>query len=201
MVPEVCRQKLRDCRKEHDQTHVEFARTKEQLFDRWFSSKKVGSDQAKLRRLMPVEEFKWCLNSYVRAFLNEKDVENLDLGARQTDDYSLTHKAFFVKPFLRKPFNPQLKFTPQSKPYSPQSKPCSFQSGPKSNPINPNDNSSHSFAPKPKFSFENKGQSPLSQPISNYYKQSGHNISECVVLKRKRERENMNVLNSQVSPL
>ena len=44
LVPEAYRQKFRDCRKEPNQTHVEFARTKEQLFDRWCSSKKVGSD-------------------------------------------------------------------------------------------------------------------------------------------------------------
>ena len=40
LVPEAYRQKFRNCRKEHEQTHVEFARTKEQLFDRWCSSKK-----------------------------------------------------------------------------------------------------------------------------------------------------------------
>ena len=34
LVPEAYRQKFRNCRKENDQTHVEFARTKEQLFDR-----------------------------------------------------------------------------------------------------------------------------------------------------------------------
>ena len=33
-VPEAYRQKFRNIRKENDQTHVEFARTKEQLFDR-----------------------------------------------------------------------------------------------------------------------------------------------------------------------
>ena len=44
LVPEAYRQKFRNCRKENDQTHVEFARTKEQLFDRWCSSKKIGSD-------------------------------------------------------------------------------------------------------------------------------------------------------------
>ena len=44
LVPEAYRQKFRDCRKEPNQTHVEFARTKEQLFDRWCSSKKVDSD-------------------------------------------------------------------------------------------------------------------------------------------------------------
>ena len=190
LVPEAYRQKFRDCRKEPNQTHVEFARTKEQLFDRWCSSKKVGSDHEKLRQLMLVEEFKWCINSDVRAFLNEKEVENLDVAARLADDYSLTHKASLVnKPFPRKPFNPQLKFTPQSRPFSPQSKPYSPQSGPKSNPSNPSDNSSHSFTPKPRFSGENKGQSPLSQPICNYCKQSGHIISECIALKRKREKE------------
>ena len=54
---------------------MEFARTKEQLFDRWCSSKKVGSDHAKLRQLMFVEEFKGCINSDVRAFLNEKKLK------------------------------------------------------------------------------------------------------------------------------
>ena len=190
LVPEAYRQKFRDCRKKPNQTHVEFARTKEQLFDRWCSSKKVGSDHEKLRQLILVEEFKWCINSDVRAFLNEKEVENLDVAARLADDYSLTHKTFFVnKPFPRKPFNPQLKFTPQSRPFIPQSKPYSPQSGPKSNPSNPSDNSSHSFTPKPRFSGENKGQSPLSQPICNYCKQSGHIISEYIALKRKREKE------------
>ena len=124
LVPEAYRQKFRDCRKEPGQTHVEFARTKEQLFDRRCSSKKVGSNHEKLRQLMLVEEFKWCINSDIRAFLNKKKgVENLDVAARLADDYSLTHKTSFVnKPFPRKPFNPQLKFTPQSRPFSPQSK-------------------------------------------------------------------------------
>ena len=182
LVPEAYRQKFRDCRKEHDQTHVEFARTKEQLFDRWCSSKKVGSDHAKLRQLMLVEEFKRCINSDVKAFLNEREVENLETAARLADDYALTHKASFVnKPYPRKPYNPQSKqITPQSKPYSPQS-------GPKANPSNPADNSS----PKPKFSSENKGQNPLSQPICNYCKKTGHIISECLALKRKKERENI----------
>ena len=184
LVPEAYRQKFRDCRKEHDQTHVEFARTKEQLFDRWCSSKKVGSDHAKLRQLLLVEEFKRCINSDVKSFLDEKEVETLDLAARLADDYSLTHKASFVnKPFPRKPFNPQSR--PQSRPFSPQS-------GPKSNPSNPSDTSSHSFTPKPKFSGENKGQNPLSQPFCNYYKRSGHIISECLSLKRKKTRRDLN---------
>ena len=67
LVPEAYRQKFRNCRKEHEQTHVEFARTKEQLFDRWCSSKKIGSDYPKLRQLMLVEEFKRCINSDVKS--------------------------------------------------------------------------------------------------------------------------------------
>ena len=101
---------------------MEFAKTKEQLFDRWCSSKKVGSDHEKLRQLMLVEEFKWCINSDVRAFLNEKEVENLDVAARLADDYSLTHKTSFVnKPFPRKPFNPQLKIVSEYDQEIPQS--------------------------------------------------------------------------------
>ena len=127
LVPEAYRQKFRNCRKENDQTHVDFARTKEQLFDRWCSSKKKesGSDHAKLRQLMLVEQFKRCINSDIKSFLDEKQVETMEAAARLADDYALAHKASFVnKPIPRKPFSPQ--------------------SVPKSNPSNPSGNSSHS---------------------------------------------------------
>ena len=38
LVPEAYRQTFRNCKKENEQTHVEFARTKEKLFDRWCCS-------------------------------------------------------------------------------------------------------------------------------------------------------------------
>ena len=169
LVPEAYRQKFRNCRKENDQTHVEFARTKEQLFDRWCSSKKIGSDYPKLRQLMLVEEFKRCINSDVKSFLDEKEVETLEKAARLADDYTLTCKVSFVSKA-----NPRKQFYPPSghKP-SP-----SLQSG------NSNQN-----APKPKPPGENKGHNPLSQPICNYCKQSGHIVSDCPVLKRKREKQ------------
>ena len=148
LVPEAYRQKFRNCRKENDQTHVEFARTKEQLFDRWCSSKKIGSDYPKLRQLMLVEEFKRCINSDVKSFLNEKEVETLEKAARFADDYTLTHKVSFVsKANLRKPFYPPSGHKPNP----------SLQSG------NFNQN-----APKSKPPGENKGHNPLSQPICNY---------------------------------
>ena len=176
LVPEAYRQKLKNYRKENDQTHVEFAKTKEQLFDRWCSSKKIGSDYPKL---MLVEEFKRCINSDVKSFLDQKEVETLEKAARLADDYTLTHKVSFVsKANPRKPF------------YSP--------SGHKPSPSHQSGNSNQN-APKPKPSGENKCHNPLSQPICNYCKQSGHIVSDCPVLKRKRESKR--VLNLQVLPL
>ena len=169
LVPEAYRQKFRNCRKENDQTHVEFARTKEQLFDRWCSSKKIGSDYPKLRQLMLLEEFKRCINSDVKSFLDEKEVETLEKAARLADDYTLTHKVSFVsKANLRKPFYPS--------------------AGHKPSPSLPSGNSNQN-APKPEPPGENKGHNPLSQPICNYCKQSGHIVSDCPVLKRKREKQ------------
>ena len=84
---------------------MEFARTKIQLSDMCCSSKNVGSDHTKLRQLMFAEEFKWYINSDVRALLNRKEVETLDLATRLADDYSLACKASFLnKPFPRKSF-------------------------------------------------------------------------------------------------
>ena len=72
LVPEAYRQKFRNCKKDSNQTHVEFARNKEQLFDRWGCSKKIDQNYDKLRQLMLVEEFKRCIQSDVKTFLDEK---------------------------------------------------------------------------------------------------------------------------------
>ena len=169
LVSEAYRQKFRNCRKENDQTHVEFARTKKQLFDRWCFSKKVGSDYPKLRQLMLVEEFKRCINSNVKSFLGEKEVEILEKAARLADDCTLTHKVSFVsKANPRKPFYPPSGHKPSP----------SLQSG-----------TSNQNAPKSNSPGENKGHCPLSQPICNYCNQSGHIVSDCPVLKRKREKQ------------
>ena len=170
LVPEAYRQKFRNCKKENEQTHVEFARTKEQLFDRWCSSKKIGSDHEKLRQLMLVEEFKRCINSDIKSFLDEKQVETLEAAARLADDYALTHKVSFIN-----------KSNPSRRPFFPHS-------GSKHSPSNPPGSHSQTITPKPKPSGENKDQNPLSQPICNYCKRTGHIISECLHLKRKKEK-------------
>ena len=87
LVPEAYRQKFRNCKKDSNQTHVEFARNKEQLFDRWGCSKKIDQNYDKLRQLVLVEEFKRCIQSDVKTFLCEKQVETLEEAARLADDY------------------------------------------------------------------------------------------------------------------
>ena len=100
LVPEAYRQKFRNCKKDSNQTHVEFARNKEQLFDRWCCSKKIDQNYDKLRQLMLVEEFKRCIQSDFKTFLDEKQVETLEEtleeAARLADDYYLTHKVSFI---------------------------------------------------------------------------------------------------------
>ena len=96
LVPEAYRQKIRNCKKDSNQTHVEFARNKEQLFDRWCCSKKIDQNYDKLRQLVLVEEFKRCIQSDVKTFLDEKQVETLEEAARLADDYYLTHKVSFI---------------------------------------------------------------------------------------------------------
>ena len=91
LVPEAYRQNFRNCKKDSNQTHVEFARNKEQLFDRWCYSKKIDQNYDKLRQLVLVEELKRCIQSDVKTFLCEKQVETLEEAARLADDYYLTH--------------------------------------------------------------------------------------------------------------
>ena len=66
LVPEAYRQKFRNCKKDSNQTHVEFARNKEQLFDRWCCSKKIDQNYDKLRQLVLVEDSNVVFNLMLR---------------------------------------------------------------------------------------------------------------------------------------
>ena len=167
LVPEAYRQKFRNCKKDSNQTHVEFARNKEQLFDRWCCSKKIDQNYDKLRQLMLVEEFKRCIQCDVKTFLDEKQVETLEEAARLADDYYLTHKVSFIA-------------KPKPTSSHPQNK---FMSG------NSSGMPSQSNTSKPNSTSETKSQYPLSRPTCNYCKKSGHLVSECLKLKRKLESD------------
>ena len=167
LVPEAYRQKFRNCKKDSNQTHAEFARNKEQLFDGWCCSKKIDQNYDKLRQLMLVEEFKRCIQSDVKTFLCEKQVETLEEAARLADDYYLTHKVSFIA-------------RPKPTSSHPQNK---FMSG------NSSGMPSQYNTSKPNSTSETKSQYPLSRPTCNYCKKSGHLVSECLNLKRKLESD------------
>jgi len=105
LVPEAYRQKFRSFEKLGCQTYVEFARSKEQLFDRWCHSQKVDKDHDKLRQVILIEEFKRCIHSDVRTFIDEQKAETLEDAARLAEEFSLSHKVMFVeKP--KRPYPP-----------------------------------------------------------------------------------------------
>ena len=97
LVPEAYRQKFRNSAKQDSQTYIEFARQKEALFDRWCAAKTVEKDFNKLRQLMLVEEFKKCLHSDVKMYLDEQKADSLHQAAILADEYCLTHKSSFVR--------------------------------------------------------------------------------------------------------
>ena len=86
------------------------------------------------------KELKRCIQSDVKTFLDEKQVETLEEAARLADDYYLTYKVSFIaKPKL-------ISSHPQNK----------FMSG------NSSGMPSQSNTPKPNSTSETKSQYPLS---------------------------------------
>jgi hypothetical protein len=116
LVPEADRQKFRNYRKEAGQTHVEFAREKEQLFDRWCLAKKVEQDYQNLKQMILIEEFKNCVHNDVKTCLDEHQIETLENAARAADEYSLTHKVPFVNKTSTQQLNGRKVFPPNSSP-------------------------------------------------------------------------------------
>ena len=92
LVPEAYRQKFRNYLKYDSKTHVEFAREKENLFNRRCHSKEIGEDFKKLKQMVLLEEFKDKVWPDIRSHLDEQKVEELEKAAIMADDYALTHK-------------------------------------------------------------------------------------------------------------
>ena len=98
LVPEAYRQRFRASKKSGTQTYVEFAHEKQTLFDRWCGSKEINNNFEKLRQLILVEEFKDCLPTDIKTYLDEQKVDNLHQAATRADDYALTHRGSFSRP-------------------------------------------------------------------------------------------------------
>ena len=163
LVPEAYRQKFRNYRKQESQTHVEFAHEKEVYFDRWCNSREVGTDFEKLRQVILIEEFKRCVCDDIKTYLDEQKVENLAKAAAYADDYALTHKSTFNK---NKSFGPAKKSYPEI--------------GKKSENVAPEKSSDKGQTSKKPRSFA---------PVCHYCKKPGHVMSDCWLLKKRREKE------------
>lgn len=95
LVPEAYRQKFRGHKKTQAQTHVEFAREKCILFDKWINSCKMNKFES-LKELILLEEFKNCVPDRIVVYLNEQKVQTLSAAAVLADEYMLTHKTAFL---------------------------------------------------------------------------------------------------------
>ncbi|VDI19808.1 Hypothetical predicted protein [Mytilus galloprovincialis] len=95
LVPEAYRQKFRSYKKFDSQTYVEFAWEKEDLFDKWLTSKKTDNNFDNLRQLMLLEEIKQCVHSELKTHLDDKTVESIHDAAVISDNYTLSHKRSF----------------------------------------------------------------------------------------------------------
>ena len=164
LVPEAYQQKFRKTTKEDSQTYLEFARTKERLFDQWCTSQSVNEEYAKLRQLLLLEEFKNCLPNEVKTYLDEHKVESLQRAATLADDYALTHKRIFPTRMTdvdevtgRRPSSSRSGNTPNVSQ-------CNLRSG---GPCEPS-----SDQPK-------KGNRLPPTPTCYYCKRKGHIMSEC----------------------
>ena len=150
--PEAYRQTFRNCQRDNSQTFVEFARVKEELFDRWCHSKKVNKDFEKLRQLILIEEFKRRIPFHMKTFIDEKQVENLQQAADLADEYFLTHGNFN-----------QQRSQSSDKQYTA-------------------DASSGSDAFQQPVNSTQSTKSNSETPCCNYYKRRGHLRSECFYL-------------------
>ena len=172
LVPEAYRQKFRNYRKQESQTHVEFAHEKEVYFDRWCNSREVGTDFEKLRQVILIEEFKRCVRDDIKTYLDEQKVENLAKAAAYADDYALTHKSTFNK---NKSFGPAKKSYPEI--------------GKKSENVAPEKSSDKGQTSNQTMSKDRKPRSFA--PVCHYCKKPGHVMSDCWLLKKRREKEAM----------
>ena len=176
LVPEAYRQRFRNCQKESNQTYVEFARKKEQLFDRWCNSKKVNQNHENLRELMLIEEFKRCIHHDIRTFLDDQKADTLENASRLADDYALTHKSSFVS---RPPqsYGRNVRTSENSNVNKSQLYRSDRATGQK---VESSSSRSHSAQDK----------SYSSAPVCRFCRKEGHIMSDCFKLKQRRQGQN-----------
>ena len=90
-VPEAYRQSFRTLQQSDDQAYVEFAKGKQQCFEKWCRSREENGFDS-LQNLVLLEDFKDNTPHSVRVHLHDLDVADMQTAARKADDYAVTHK-------------------------------------------------------------------------------------------------------------
>lgn len=188
LVPEFYRQKFRGTKKTPNQTHIEFARSKEQMLDRWLTAKDVSDDYQRLRQEILVEEFKQCIHTDIKTHLDESKVQTLEQAAVMSDDFALTHKLSYYSQRNPREFNRgsshnsfSRQFGQNKLPHHNNTHNSRFNEKPKFHPTDKNDfRSGSSGGPKGHDQVTSKYG-----PTCAYCKKAGHTVSECYALKRK----------------
>ena len=139
-------------------------------FDRWCNSREVGTDFEKLRQVILIEEFKRCIRDDIKTYLDEQKVENLAKAAAYADDYAVTRKSTFNK---SRSFGPAKKSYPEV--------------GKKSENVAPEKSSDKGQTSNQTMSKDRRPRSFA--PVCHYCKKPGHAISDCWLLKKRREKE------------
>lgn len=81
-----------------NQTYIEFAREKEQFFDRWCHSEKINGSYDHLTQLLLLEKFKNnCASNDLKIYPNDRNVDTLCLACHCTDKYTIMHKDTNIK--------------------------------------------------------------------------------------------------------
>ena len=190
LVPEAYRQKFRNSRRQESETFVEFARHKEDLFNRWCMSQQVNESHENLRQLILLEEFKRCIDPDIRSHIDEQHVKDLYKAAEMADDYSLTHKGSFLRGAGHSTSSHKKRFN---------------QGSNASNQIGTHDDekSDHSDTTTSTKSSENTGDqkkdSSRKKVVCSYCKKNGHHISECWFLEKKNSKTKPTALTAVLS--
>lgn len=139
--------------------------------------KKINSYE-KLRELILIEEFKNCLGTDIRTFVNDQKADKLMEAARLADNYSLTHKLSMGGKRSNQFVSSQdINNQPQFQKYIPPQKRVQGRY-----PENFNSNN----RPRNEVpDFHRKQNFPFQSVVCNYCKRKGHTISECYAFKNK----------------
>ena len=129
------------------------------LFDRWCSSKEIAQDFSRLRQLVLIEEFKGCIPTSIKTYIEEQKAESIQQAARLADHYCLTHRGSFEGSTVDSSSASVVK---------------TDLARASTTPTFPRSNSS------------NQRRSVVPGPVCNYCKHRGYVLAECWALERKR---------------